>query len=96
MKSMPKPALVYYEQVEITARHAQHKSGELIGYDADIQIKDSGKQPVVMKMKFIGSPPGVAPMPPKEHTIRAKSIMDLYFKLNRWLGKIGYTMINPK
>ncbi len=42
-------------------------------------------------LKFIGSPPFIAPMSPEEHTIRVPSILQLYIKLQRWFKKkYGY------
>jgi len=41
---------------------------------------------------FDGMHPSFAPMPPEEHTIRAKDIIDLFLKLKRWFGKYGYEL----
>jgi hypothetical protein len=43
-----------------------------------------------MKMKFVGLEPSFAPMPPKEHVLKAKDLIDLLIKVNRWFGKHGY------
>jgi len=45
-----------------------------------------------MKLQFDGIYPAFAPMPPEEHTIKAKDLVELYLKLKRWLGKFGYEL----
>ena len=55
-----------------------------------IQIKDMGKQPATMKLKFNGTYPYSAPMSPEEHTIKAINFIDLFVKLNRFFSKFGY------
>ena len=66
--------------------------GEFLEYDTTLQIKDSGKQPIAIKMKYATFPTSFAPMPPVEHIIRAKDFAELVLKLNRWFGKYGYNM----
>ncbi len=36
--------------------------------------------------------PSFAPIPPEEHIIRAKDILELYLKLKRWFCKYGYEL----
>lgn len=87
---MPKPNILYKEQSIVQAKHYHHQSDDWLEYQSNIQIKDSGKQPVTLELKFDGIYPSFAPMPPEEHTIKAKDIVDLYLKLGRWFGKFGY------
>jgi hypothetical protein len=82
--------LIYQEKVEIYAKYYRPRSGDFLEYNATIQIKDSGKLPVIMKMKFDGMEPSFAPMPPKEYVFKAKDIIDLFIKINRWFRKYGY------
>lgn len=87
---MAKSDTIYREQSDIYAKYCHPQSGDFLEYKSNVVIKDSGKQPITMKLKFTGMYPSFAPMPPEEHTIKAKDIIDLYLKLNRWFAKYGY------
>ena len=89
---MAKSKVLYQEKVDIYAKYYHPGSDDFLEYKATIQIKDIGKQPIIMKMKFDGWTPSFAPMPPEEHVFRAKDIIDLYLKINRWFGKYGYEL----
>lgn len=73
------------------------QSDDYLDYKAHIVIKDSGKTPVQLKLKFDGIIPFnpiINPiMPPKEHIIKAESILDLCLKIQRWLNKYGYKLV---
>ena len=87
---MAKSKILYQEQNSFYAKFHHPQSEDWLEYISVIQVKDLGKQPVVMKLKFSGMHPSFAPMPPEEHTIRAGNLIDLYLKLKRWFGKYGY------
>lgn len=87
---MKKFNVIYQESVEIYAKYYHPQSDEALEYKAKIEIKDGGKQPVAIKMTFDGMIPSFAPMPPEKHTIKAKDLIELYLKLNRWFEKYGY------
>lgn len=87
---MAKSNILYQEKADIYAKYYHPGSGDFLEYKATIQIKDSGKLPVVMKMKFDGIEPSFAPMPPEDHVFKAKDLIDLFLKLNRWFNKYGY------
>ena len=80
---------IYKEQTTIFAKHFQTKS-EFLEYKSTLHLKDLGKQSITMELKSNGVEPSCAPMPPKEHIIRAKDIIDLFLKLKRWFAKYGY------
>lgn len=61
-------------------------------YISKIQIKDSGKNPVQMTLKFDGILPFAAPMPPEEHSIKDQGILDLCLKVKNWFKKYGYEL----
>ena len=82
--------IIYKDAPDILARYYLPKSGEFLEYKSKIIIKDSGKMPITLELKFDGTYPSFAPMPPEEHLIRAKDIIDLFLKLKRWFGKYGY------
>jgi len=90
---MKKASIVYEEKRILTARYCHPKSEDYLDYISIIRIKDSGKNPVQMILKFDGILPYAAPMPPEEHTISAPAILDLYSKVNRWFKKHGYIIL---
>ena len=87
---MTRAKIIYQDKPDIFAKYYHPQSDDFLEYKSTLQIKDSGKQPIVLKLKFNGIYPSFAPMPPEEHSIRAKDIIDLYLKLKRWFGKYGY------
>ncbi len=89
---MGRSKTIYQEKSCIYAKYCHPKSDEFLEYDTTLQIKDSGKQPIVIEMKYSTYPTSFAPMPPEEHIIRAKDITELVLKLNRWFSKYGYKM----
>jgi hypothetical protein len=90
---MIKKAILKYEEKKIlTARYYHKKSNDYLRYKAIVLIKESGKKPVEIHLKFDGIYPFVAPMPPEEYTIKAASILDLSVKLTKWFKKYGYEL----
>lgn len=87
---MKKAKVIYEEKCILIAKYYHPKSNDYLEYDTKIKIKDSGKNPIEMDLKFDGIPPYVGVMPPEEHTIRAPSILELHLKIVRWLKKYGY------
>ena len=90
---MTKTKVIYEEKSVLFAKYYHPKSDDYLEYITKILIKDSGKTPVQMNLTFDGILPSFAPMPPNEHIIRAKSIIDLSLKIKRWLKKYGYEQI---
>ena len=74
----------------LTAKFYHPESDDYLEYISIIRIKDSGKNPVEMVLKFDGIPPWAAPMPPVEYTIKAPAILDLCVKAVNWFKKYGY------
>jgi hypothetical protein len=90
MKKSPIPTILYEENWIVTIKYYHPESDDYLDYKAMIRIKDSGKNPVEISLKFTGTLPCAAPMPPEEHVIKAASIIDLYSKLTKWFKKYGY------
>jgi hypothetical protein len=88
--NMKKSSIIYQETRILTAKYYHPKSDDYLDYISEIRIKNSGKNPVEMDLKFDCILPFVAPMPPKEHTIKAPAMLDLYSKVSRWFKKYGY------
>ena len=87
---MAKANIIYKEQAEIYAKYNHPQSEDFLEYISMVVIKDSGKQPITMTLKFVGMHPSFAPMPPEKHTIKAKDTIDLILKLTKWFRKYGY------
>ncbi len=81
------------EKSILVAKFNHPQSDDFLDYRADIVIKDYGKTPVQLKLKFDGIIPFNPIMPPKEHIIKAESILDLCLKIQRWLNKYGYKLV---
>jgi hypothetical protein len=62
---MKKASMIYEETRVLTAKYYHLKSDDCLSYISTIRIKDSGKNQVEMILKFDGTPPFAAPMPPK-------------------------------
>ena len=90
---MKRAKVIYEEKGILTAKYHHPKSDDFLDYIFVIKIKDSGKNPIEMVVKLDGILPFVGIMPPKEHTFRAPSILDLHLKIVRWLKKYGYILI---
>ncbi|MCK4303109.1 MAG: hypothetical protein KAY24_02605 [Candidatus Eisenbacteria sp.] len=88
---MPRAKTIYTSRDELVARYLHPRAKEYVCYASTVTIKDSGTNPVTIKLKFVGIPPFVAPMPPDEHTITAPTVVELFRKVQRWLKKHGYT-----
>ena len=89
---MAKSTIIYKDRPTVYAKYCHPQSDASLEYKSTIQIRDLGKQPITMKLKFDGIPPSFAPMPPEEHTIKATDIVDLCIKLKRWFSKYGYEL----
>lgn len=89
---MKKTSIIYEETRILTAKYYHPKSDDYLDYISKIRIKNSGKNPVEMILKFDGIPPFAAPMPPEEHTIKAPAILDLCAKVIKWFKKYLYEL----
>jgi hypothetical protein len=87
---MKKPEVLYVENDTIVAEYYHPKSDDYLRYKSTITIKASGKMPVEMEIKFVGTYPFAAPMPPEQHTFKAPSIVDLHVKYAKWFRRYGY------
>ena len=88
---MAKSKIIYEDRPTVYAKFNHPQSHEYIEYKSLIQITDSGKQPITIQLEFTGIP-SFAPMPPDKHVIKASNLIELYVKLERWLGKFGFTI----
>ena len=89
---MKKASVIYEETRILTAKYSHPQSQDYLEYISRIRIRDSGKNPVEMNLRFDGTYPFAAPMPPEEHTIKAPAILDLCAKVLRWFRKYGYEL----
>jgi len=87
-----KKILKYEENGILTAKYYHKKSNDYLRYRTTVLIKELGKKPVEIHLKFDGIRPFAAPMPPEEYSIKASSILDLSVKLAKWFKKYGYEL----
>ncbi len=64
------------------------RADDWVEYSCVLKVKDGGKMPVSLYMKFIPPHPFSVNMP-LEHSIKAESISDLYFKVIEFLANFG-------
>ena len=64
------------------------RANDWVEYASILKIKDGGKTPVSLDMKFVPPHPFSVNMP-LEHTIKAESISSLYGKVVKFLWKYG-------
>jgi len=86
------PKLIYKCKEELIVKYLHSQVTEYLSYAATITIRDSGKNPVSIKLKFDDILPEWAEMPPEKHEISAPTIIILYEKLSRWFRKYGYIL----
>jgi hypothetical protein len=86
---MMKPNNVYQSEEAIYG--FSRRSKELIEYSATITIKDSGKKPVSINMKFRPPHPYLFNMP-LEHKIEAESLSQAYAKVVKFFKKYGFEL----
>jgi hypothetical protein len=64
------------------------RSRDWIEYSGVLMVKDGGRKPVSLEMKFV--PPHPFPLNlPEEHIIKAESITEAYVKLVKFFNKYG-------
>lgn len=83
---MPKYNTVFESDEEIYGRLPKTK--ESVHYSAKLRVKDGGKFPVVLEMKFVPPHPFAFDMP-ETKTIRATSITNAYAEVSNLFFKFG-------
>lgn len=89
---MKKSAIIYEENVNLVAKYYHPQSNDYLDYSSRIVIKNTGKNPIQIFLKFDGTYPYAAPMPPEEHKIVAPSILEVFIKVAKWFRKYGYEL----
>ena len=79
---------VLYESVENIAA-VFPRSKERIAYRGLLQILDRGASPVRLELSFVPPHPFCCNMP-ESHSIRGKSVTEIYVKLTKFLRKGGF------
>jgi hypothetical protein len=64
------------------------RAGDWVEYSCILKVRDGGKFPVSLDMKFVPPHPFSVEMP-LEHSIKGESISGLYAKVVRFLAKYG-------
>ena len=64
------------------------RANDWIQYGCILKVKDGGKMPVSLEMKFIPPHPFLVNMP-LEHSMKAESISSIYGKVAKFLSRYG-------
>jgi hypothetical protein len=83
---MPKYKVIFESKEYIQGVVPRAK--DWVGYACILKVKDGGKMPISLEMKFVPPHPFSVNMP-LEHTIKAESISGIYGKVVKFLGKYG-------
>jgi len=83
---MPKYSIVFESKETILG--VVPRANDWVEYSCILKVKDGGKQPVSLDMKFIPPHPFSVNMP-LEHSIKDESISGLYYKVTKFLNKYG-------
>lgn len=81
---------IYTEKDCFVVKYCHPQSHDYLHYDSKIEIKPENKLPIELKIKFDGTPPLAAPLPPREFQFKAATFFDLHSKLVKWFKKYGY------
>ena len=65
------------------------RSKEWITYRGRLQVLDSGSAPVRLELSFVPPHPFCCNMP-EHHSIKGKSVTEVYVKLTRFLRRSGF------
>lgn len=65
------------------------RSRERIAYQGRLQVLDSGASPVRLELSFVPPHPFCRNMP-EHHSIRGKSVTEVYAKLTRFFRENGF------
>jgi hypothetical protein len=87
---MKKPQILFTETDSLVVKYCHPKSDDYLHYSSIITIKASKILPIEMEIKFNGTYPFIAPMPPEEYKFKASSIIELHAKYVNWFRKYGY------
>ena len=79
---------VLYESIE-NIEAVFPRSRERIAYEGRLPVLDSGASPVRLELKFVPPYPFISTVP-ESHSIRGKSVTEVYVKLTRFLRRGGF------
>ncbi len=88
---MPKYKVIFESEEEIYG--VVPRAGDWVHYSSILKVKDGGKKPVSLQMKFVPPHPFICNMP-ETHSIKAESITEAYTKVVKFLGKFGIEFRN--
>ncbi len=88
---MPKYKVIFKSKEEIHG--VIPRAGDWVQYSSILTVKDGGKKPVTLEMKFVPPHPFICNMP-ETHSIKAESITDAYAKVVKFFGKFGIEFRN--
>ncbi len=83
---MPKYNVVYESKEKVLG--VVPRANDWVEYTCVLKVKNGGNMPVSLDMQFVPPHPFSVNMP-LEHSIRAESISNLYWKVIKFLAKYG-------
>ena len=83
---------VIYESQEVIYGYLS-KSKEWVEYKCTLRVKDCGKFPVTLQMKFIPPHPFAFSMP-EIHKVKGTSVTDVYVKVVKYFRRFGLELRN--
>ena len=91
INTMPKYKVIFDSKEEIYG--FVPRANDLVHYSSVLSVKDGGKYPVSLEMKFVPPHPFAFNMP-ENHSIKAESITDAYVKVVKFFDKFGIKFRN--
>lgn len=83
---MPKYNVIYETKEKVLG--VVPRANDWVEYTCVLKVKNGGNMPVSLDMQFVPPHPFSVNMP-LEHSIRAESISNLYWKVIKFLAKYG-------
>ena len=83
---MPKYKVVYESKEKVLG--VVPRANDWVEYTCVLKVKNGGNMPVSLDMQFVPPHPFSVNMP-LEHSIRAESISNLYWKVIKFFAKYG-------
>jgi hypothetical protein len=88
---MPRYKVIFESEEEICG--IVPRAWDWVHYSSILTVKDGGKKPVSLEMKFVPPHPFICNMP-ETHSIKAESITDAYVKVVQFFSKFGIEFRN--
>ena len=82
---------ILFESTESIYAKSKYREADPIEYSVIIKIKNSGKNPVSLKMKLVPPQPLVQEVK-EEHVIKAETLSEAFAKAHKFLKRYGFEL----